>query len=124
MVVKMPRSIGIRWGVKMTSTGSPATSARACSISGVCRWVPTAEAVVGGEVDHPHAAVQEARQRLHADAVRQAAEGTLHPLGYELVSVERLAAQANSTREARVQVTHQRRGVLVPLPGGDGDDFR
>ena len=41
MVLKMPRSIGIRCGVKITDTGLPATSVSACSISGVCRCVPT-----------------------------------------------------------------------------------
>ena len=44
MVEKMPRSIGIRCGVKTTDTGPPATSDSTCSISGVCRWLPTAYA--------------------------------------------------------------------------------
>src|SRR5262249_61819304 len=43
MVEKMPRSIGIRCGVKTTCTGSPATSDSACSISGVWRGEPGEE---------------------------------------------------------------------------------
>ena len=46
MVLRMPRSIGIRCGVKMTETGLPAMSERPCSISGVWRWLPTEPATV------------------------------------------------------------------------------
>src|SRR5262249_28654507 len=40
--------------------------------------VGVTQAVVGAEVDDADAALQQGRQRTHADAVRQTAEGALH----------------------------------------------
>ena len=40
VVARMPRGIGASIGVNDTVTGSPAADVSACSISGVCWWVP------------------------------------------------------------------------------------
>jgi len=40
VVARMPRGIGARTGVNDTVTCSPAAPVSACSISGVCWWVP------------------------------------------------------------------------------------
>ena len=40
-VVRMPRAIGARTGVKLTETGASVRARRFWAISGVCRWVVT-----------------------------------------------------------------------------------
>src|SRR5438477_398077 len=105
MVLKMPRSIGIRCGVKITDTGLPATSESACSISGVCRWLPTEYA---------------ATLSLHSGkcVVSFGVRPAPHAPRLELVGVERLAAQVEPAGQARVQV-----GDVLVLPGRDRGDL-